>query len=458
MPPTSGTFSRFYDAVSMQSPKKGAPDAGCPTTKGGETMMTDSRSSAPQAATVSLARRPVFDDKRRLWGYELFRVGGERAPGDSANIESAATSLAKSAYIGLQNMLDRGKKIVLDFTAKGLLDDLPYVLPPASAVVQVDETVLSSPDVVPSLKRLKTDGFLVAVDGFTGSPAGDPFYRIADIISIAVDGKRGDDLTAVMDFTRRYDVLTMATGVQDPALFEACREMGFSLYSGAFFKTPDVIKLRRISPSEVSHFRLLRLFEMQEPDIDVMAETIQTDVSVSYRLLAYLNSAAFGFPQKIKSIRQAIALLGWNKMKNWLRVSLIMDVSRNKDAAELMLLAVQRGKFLELIATDYDYWGFDPDTLNLLGTFSLLDVMLGLPMADIVAHLPLDTKLQSALCGDPNSEYAPLLQLACLFEEARWLETEKMIQRLNLDDGKVRGAFQRAVDWAVELTTLPEDN
>jgi c-di-GMP phosphodiesterase len=421
-------------------------------------MGSDNRSSAPQAATVSLARRPVFDDKRRLWGYELFPVGGATAPAESANKESAATSLAKSAYMGLQNMLDRGKKIVLDFNAKGLLDDLPYVLPPVAAVVQVDETVLSSPDVVPSLKRLKTDGFLVAVDGFTGSPAGDPLYRMADIISIAVEGKRRDDLTAVMEFTRPYEVLTMATGVQDPACFEACREIGFSLYSGAFFKTPDVIKLRKMSPTEVSRFRLLRLFEMQEPDIDVLAETIQTDVAASFRLLAYLNSAAFGLPQKIKSIRQAIALLGWNKMKNWLRVSLLMDVSRNKDAADLMLLAVQRGKFLELIAADQDHWGFDPDSLNLLGIFSLLDVMLGVPMADIVAHLPLDTKLQSALCGAPNSEYVPLLQLARLFEEARWPEAEKMIQQLNLDDGKVRVSFQRSVDWAVELTTLPEGN
>ena len=420
--------------------------------------MTDSRSSAPQVATVSLARLPVFDDKRRLWGYELFRVDGVTAPADSANKESAATSLAKSAYIGLQNMLDRGKKIVLDFNAKGLLDDLPYVLPPVTAVVQVDETVLSTPDVVSSLKRLKTDGFWVAVDRFTGSPDGDTLYSIADIISIAVDAKRRDDLTAIMDSTRRYDALTMATGVQNPARFEACREMGFSLYSGSFFKTPDVIKLRKMSPAEVSRFRLLRLLEIQDPDIDVMAETIQTDVSVSYRLLGYLNSAAFGFPQKIKSIRQAIALLGWNKMKNWLRVSLIMDVSPNKDASDLMLLAVQRGKFLELIAADHDYWGFDPDSLNLLGTFSLLDVMLCVPMADIVAHLPLDTTLQSALCGELNSAYVPLLQLARLFEEARWLEAEKMIQQLNLNDGKVRGAFKRAVDWAVELTTLPEES
>jgi c-di-GMP phosphodiesterase len=143
----------------MQSPEMGAPLAGTQAFKGDRMMATEERSSAAEAATVSLARRPVFDDQRRLWGYELFRVGSATTPGDSVNTESAATSLAKSAYIGLQNMLDRGKKIILDFTAKGLLDDLPYVLPPVSAVVQVDETVLSTPDVVSSLNRLKADGF-----------------------------------------------------------------------------------------------------------------------------------------------------------------------------------------------------------------------------------------------------------------------------------------------------------
>ncbi len=419
--------------------------------------MTDGRSSAPETATVSLARIPVFDDKRRLWGYELFCVGPEGAPGGAAAEDNAATHLAESAYLGLQHMLERGKKIVLDFTAKGLLDNLPYVLPPVSVVIKVDETVSSNPEVIPSLNRMKTDGFWVAVDGFTGSLPGAPLHGIADIIIIAVEGRHKDELAALMKATRGYEASIMATGVADPGWFEVCRAMGVSLYSGGFFKTPDVIKLRRLSPNEVSRFRLLRLLETTEPDIGVMAETIQTDVSISFRLLAYLNSAAFGFPQKIKSIRQAITLLGWNKMKNWLRVSLIMDVSRNAHTPELMLLAVQRGKFLELIAAGHDYWGFDPDSLNLLGIFSLLDVMLGLPMADIVVHLPLDARLQSALCGDPNSEYLPLLQFARLIEEARWPEVEKMIQQLNLNDAKVREAFQRSVDWAVKLTILPEE-
>ncbi|MGB8427844.1 MAG: hypothetical protein WCD88_18815, partial [Desulfobacterales bacterium] len=189
-------------------------------------MTTDGPSSAPAAATVSLARLPVFDDKRRLWGYELFCVGGA---GDPAGKDSAANGLAQSAYMGVQNMLDRGKKIVLDFNAKGLLDDLPYVLPPASAVVKVDETVGSNPEVVLSLKRMKTDGFLIAIDQLSGTSANDPLYKMADIIAIGVTDKHQDELFTILENARALQALTMAMGVADPDRFDACRQLGFSL-------------------------------------------------------------------------------------------------------------------------------------------------------------------------------------------------------------------------------------
>jgi EAL and modified HD-GYP domain-containing signal transduction protein len=150
-------------------------------------------------------------------------------------------------------------------------------------------------------------------------------------------------------------------------------------------------------------------------------------------------------------------MLGWNKIKNWLRVVLITDVSEHIDAEDLTLLSAQRGKFLELVATDHDYWGFDPESLHLLGLFSLLDVMLGISMQDIVAHLPLDAKLKSALCGDTNSEYFSLLSLARCFEEARWVEADRMIQQLNLDRTKIGLSFQKSVAWAADLTTIYAD-
>jgi EAL and modified HD-GYP domain-containing signal transduction protein len=233
-----------------------------------------------------------------------------------------------------------------------------------------------------------------------------------------------------------------------------CRELGFNLFHGPFFKLPDTITVRRLASNEAARLKLLNVIEQEEVDFERLAETIQADPAISFRLLSYLNSAAFGLRQKIKSIHQAITLLGWRKMKTWLRVVLLNDMIHGKEASELVMLAAQRGKFIEQIATAHAFWGFDPETLHLLGIFSLLDAMLGITMTEIVAYLPLDDKLKAALCGEPNNEYLPLLKLAQSFEEARWDDTQKMIRQLNLDSARVQAAFQTALDWAAEMAAL----
>lgn len=412
------------------------------------------RAQSPATPELSIARQPVFDEKRRLWGYLLHGFGAHGKLDAPENGENAVVNVANSTYMGLQHILDRGKKIIIDFSEKGIVDGMPYALPPQSAVMMVGESVLGKPDVIRSLEQMKRDGFLLAVAGFSGAPAGDALYRLADILCVAAGGRRADELERIMRVIGRYPATGLALHVNTPAAFDRCRETGFTLFAGGFFKAPEVLRLREMTSNAVSRFKLLRLLETAQPDMDALTENIQADASVSFRLLAYLNSAAFGFPQQIKSIQQAVSLLGWNRIRNWLRVVLITDTSQHKHISDLMLLSAQRGKFLELLAKDHDYWGFDPNSMHLLGIFSLLDVMLGIPMAEIVSHLPLEARLKSALCGEAGSEYLELLKLARLLEEARWAEAEGMVQQLNLDGNKIRRAFQRAIDWAAELTTL----
>lgn len=406
--------------------------------------------------TFSLTRLPVFDGRRRLWGYELICIGTAGVPASATDgTSSVAISLAGSAYMGLQHILQSGKKVMVDFGEKGLLDDLPYALPAESAVVKVAESVASAETVMVSLERLKASGFMVAVTNFSFDPQRERLYGLADLLCTSAEGAQRQTLASVVEAAERYGVRAMVSRVDDLGWFDICSELGVAFFSGAFFKAPDVIELRKMSSGEASRFDLLRLVEDPDPDFEALAEKIQTDVSISFRLLAYLNSAAFGFPQKIKSIRQAVAMLGWEKMKHWLRVVLISDMNQNPEASDLNLLAAQRGKFLEQVARDHDFWGFDPGSLHLLGLFSLLDAMLGMAMPEALAPLSLDAKLRSALCGDPASEYGQLLQLARLFEEARWQEADRLVQQLNLDRIRVGEAFRHAVDWAVALTVLP---
>jgi EAL and modified HD-GYP domain-containing signal transduction protein len=417
--------------------------------------MAETHNSDENNITVSIARQPVFDGKRRLWGYALLCVGSTRMSlAGFPEEDNVALSVAKSAYIGLQQIADRGKKVILNFSEKNILDNLPYALPAALTVVRVTEKTFQRPSVPESLNRLKSDRYLIAVDEFSGGADFEPLYRMADIISIDVFEKSKEVLAAAIAAARLFQASLLAVQVQNPERMDVCRELGFNLFHGPFFKLPDRITIRPLTSNEVTRLNLLRVIEQDEVDFDRLAETIQADAAISFRLLAYLNSAAFGLRQKIKSILQAITLLGWRKMKNWMRVVLLNDISQGKEAAELVMLAAQRGKFIEQIARAHEFWGFDPETLHLLGLFSLLDAMLGIPMAEAVTYLPLDDKLKAALCGEPNNEYLPLLRLAQCFEEASWDDSETMIRQLNLEGDKVKAAFQTAVDWAAEMATL----
>ena len=405
-------------------------------------------------ASVSIARQPIFDQNRRLWGYELFCVGEGPSARPDGEPETTVITVAASAYMGIQQILKQGHKIMLNVDEMGILNDMPYALPPLVAAVEVDERVFLRPAIPKMLDRLKSDGYLIAVRGFSGETQFDPLYALADIIAAPVVGIQKAAVATLLSATRDVDARLLARRVDDAAGFTMCREAGVTLYEGAFFKQPDTIVVHKMSSNAVSRLKLLQRMEQQDPDIDALAETIQSDAAISFRLLTYLNSAAFGFSQKIKSIHHAIRLLGWPKLKNWLRVVLLNDMSEAAAAPDLLQISAQRGKFLELVTQRHDFWGFDPESLHLLGLFSLLDTMLGTPMDEIVTYLPIENKLKGALCRDANNEYLPLIKLAQCIEEARWEDAAVMIQQLNLNRDKVTGAFRDAVEWADQLTSM----
>jgi c-di-GMP phosphodiesterase len=407
------------------------------------------------ALSVSVARHPVFDEKGRLWGYEIFMVGSAEAECPTVlDRADAAITVESSAYLGIQQVLQNEKKILVNFSEKSIQDKLPYALPPVLTVIKVCEQAAQQPAVIEMLKRMKADGYLIAIRGFTGNPDCEALYRVANIIVIETGSKDGEALARDLSAARKYNARLLASQVQDRKLYEICKGLGFALFLGAFFKSPEKLKVRKLSSNEALRLKILQFIESDNPNVNQLAETIQSDATISFRLLAYLNSAAFAFSQKIKSIHQAITLLGWNKVKNWLRVLALTDMSPSKDAQDLVRLSAQRGMFLELIARDHDFWGFDPESLQLLGIFSLLDALLDLPMTEIVASLPIDGKMKAALCREPNNEYLPLLNLAQCLEDARWADAEKLIQQLNLDSKKVMMAFQNSINWANELDSL----
>lgn len=400
---------------------------------------------SPFQAGIFFTRQPILDTQRRIWGYEL--LGAELREGifNVFSQQESSASLASTAYLGLQGAMGRGKKVAVAFDAKSILDGVPHALPPGHGVLRVLAGAVRQPDVLEALQAMRKQGYLVAVDlepdNVDLGLCGQADILVQDFAAAKVNG--------LAEQTARTKTKLLVRGVQSIGQFEKAMDMGFTLYQGGFFKEPEPMPGRKLSSSHVSRINLLLLMESEDPDFRKLATAISSDVSISFRLLSYLNSAFFGLSSKIQSIDQAIILLGWNKLKPWLRAVIITDMAgREEIPQELAALSLQRARFLELLSMEYDWWGFQPDTLFLLGIFSLLDVILGMQMTDLAEKLPLDSKLKAALRRDAKSEYLPLFHLLCSLEDGDWTSLETQARQLGLDLEQVRSFHARARDWS----------
>ncbi|MBK8164769.1 MAG: HDOD domain-containing protein [bacterium] len=417
--------------------------------------MSAHESSGTGQAAVAVARKAIFDQQRHLWGYELFCVGNtDESPTGIPVAEDVPVSVAASTGVGLQQLIARQLRVMVALSEKSVLDDRVYALPPACTTVLINEGTFSRSGVAARLEQLKGDGFAVAVPDFTAHRDCGPLYRQADIIGVTVAGRTPAELGTLLAEIGRFGALPMASHVPDSECVVACRDLGFRLFQGPFSKEPEIVRLRRVSSGQIARFNLLKLIGSDDPDLGAIATEIQGDATVSFRLLTYLNSASFGLANRVNSISQAVSLLGWRRVRTWLRVVLLSDIGQTAAMSELLRLASQRARFLEVIATRYAFWGFDPESMHLLGLFSLLDAMMGIPMREVVGFLPLDSSLKAALCDEPNSEYVPLLQLVKDLEDARWAEVDAAARRLNLDAVGVREAFLDAATVAGDLDVM----
>jgi EAL and modified HD-GYP domain-containing signal transduction protein len=416
--------------------------------------MTEDHSTA-SPSPIFFTKQPILDAKRSIWGYEL--LGGEQKEGiyEISPQQETVASLFSGAYVGLQEAMQRGKKIMVGFDDTSIITGVPHALPPSCGVVRVLPGGPHASGFDAALQELRRQGYQTVLEIMPGMPLAADADAGADIFAFNLSLGKLDQ--ASLNQMRVRNAMMMARGVKSAEQFQAARDLGFNLFQGPFFKEPEYVRDRKLTSNVASRLNLLRLMETDDPDVKALGAAIRTDVSISFRLLAYLNSPWFGLRQNIQSIDHAIRMLGWLKLKSWLRAVLIVDMAGKEEMPrELAALSLQRAKFLELIATHYDYWGFNPGTLFLLGLFSLMDSILGIPMISLVELLPLDAKLKSALTGDQNNEYRPLFRLLECLEDADWPAIEVQTQKLFMDIGQVKDTFSHARDWGSGFFASPD--
>ncbi len=394
-----------------------------------------------------VARQPILDRDEKVFGYELlFRDGVENTFNGDCDEASRAT-LDRSLVMGLDVLCD-GQRAFINCTRDTLIKGLVTLLPSASVVVEVLESVPADPDVLAACQTLKAAGYLIAVDDFVADDAREALAEIADIIKVDMQLTTEAQQAAILKRYGPWRHRMLAEKIETRPDFVRARDQGFVYFQGFFFRRPEKVNTQDLPGNSLNYVRMLQEVSRAELNAPALERLIKSEASVCYRLLRYLNSAVFGLKNEIRSVRHALSMLGEREVRRWVRLVAAVGAGQDK-TTDLVLSALVRGRFGELLQPLVPHGDSD---LFLLGLLSLIDAMLEMPMSDVLERVPLDHETKAVLLGKPSA-LRPVFQLMLAHESGEWEAAEQLSASLHLDPGEVAGYYWRAQQWAREVSS-----
>lgn len=398
---------------------------------------------------IFVARQPIFTAEMKIWGYELlFRHGDTQCAVFTDGDQATTQVIADGFALGVRGMENRIKALI-NFPRNVLLGHAPYVLPSERCVVEILETVLPEDDVMEACRELKANGYTLALDDFVGDPGFEPLCEIADIIKVDILGKTPSEVRAIVNGLKGYKVRLLAEKVENINMFNVCKRLGFEYFQGYFFSKPEIVPGRKLSASQSTKIKLLKELNESEAELSRLVEIIQTDLSISYRLLKYINSARFSLRGKIESIQRAVNMLGRQNLRQWLQVVILSDINSTDKGQELVRISVLRGRFLQLLAASGTA-PFSSDSMFVMGFFSVLDAILDQQMEQVLDEISLDPDIKATLV-DPQSEHAVWVGLLNELDRGSWAGLEDKARQMGIPMELVDNAAIEAAIWTDEV-------
>ncbi|WP_077214340.1 EAL and HDOD domain-containing protein [Bacillus dakarensis] len=405
-----------------------------------------------------VGRQPIFNKDEDIFAYELlYRSNDENIfpniDGDQATADVIINSFVN---IGIEE-LSNGKPCFINFTENLLQLRVPTYFQPNDIVVEILEDVLPGPEIIKICKELKQLGYKIALDDFIyhdNNPYFSEYLKYADIIKVDVL-KTPLKIREKIEFTARMmNIELLAEKVETRSDYELLKKEGYDYFQGYFFSKPVIVSTHDIPTYFLSYIDLIKNLSMTEPNVDVITELIERDLSLSYKLLKLINSPALRPRNKISSIRQAIVLLGFTELQKWVYVLSIRGslIGKSEMSDEVIRTSLTRARLCESISrlkknpsSEAGYF--------MTGMFSLMDSIIGTPMDKIVNSLPLKEEICQALIGHDN-QYKQVLDLAIAVEQGKWEIISERCRTFMIDESELFTEYFNALNWSNELILL----
>lgn len=400
-----------------------------------------------------IARQPIFNKQLDIFGYELLFRSDSKANefGNTSSVSATATVLGGLFEQGIDKIVGNAKAFV-NFDYEFLMSETIELIDPDTLVIESLETVVADDAIIERLKYLRGKGYKIALDDFDKSFADYPIVPIADIIKYDIIVTPLDTIQADVKRALSEKKILLAEKIETAEEYELALSMGFQLFQGYFFSKPQIVgnSITRNS-SQVTYARILNELKKEEPSYNVITDVINSDVNLAYYVMRVLYHKNLG--NNFDSIKNAMVRIGLRELERWVTILMLRDASTNKPL-ELMRLSLVRSKFSEFVAANSSFKN-RKDEVSMMCLFSLLDVLLDMPIADALEEVPISSDVYNALVYGTGS-LKPVCGLLSAYEKGEWDVVFHYADIIQMNPERLYKGYVEAIEWARDILASME--
>jgi EAL and modified HD-GYP domain-containing signal transduction protein len=380
--------------------------------------MSSFATDTDEALDFFIARQPILNRLQKLSAYELLFRRSTYGPADVTNdIVATATVIGHASELGLVNVIGTSPGFI-NVDADVLMSDFIKFLPHDKVFLEILETVEVTDELIARVNQLKSEGYRFVLDDVIADTEGLrrllPYVDLIKIDIMQIDRKQLADLFHALKGSNKKMLAEKVETLED---FAFCHSLGFDLFQGYFFAKPKILTGKTLHAAQMTIVSILNML-IADAETSEIEKAIKKDASLGLNLMRLVNTPAFMTTQRIATLKQAIVILGRRQLQRWLQILMYSESGKSDSLmSPLLTLATTRGKLMELMAQKISPKNqVVADTAFTVGIMSLLDVLFGAPIVQLLAQISVADEVKEALISH-SGFYGGMLQLVVELED-----------------------------------------
>jgi EAL and modified HD-GYP domain-containing signal transduction protein len=396
-----------------------------------------------------IARQAILNTNMETIGYELFfRDSPEnKFPEIDQDVASSKLIIQNHIYGDIQS-LSMGKVAFINFTENSLIHKYPLMFSKDEIIIELMGHTTPTKNLLKIVNYYHKKGYQIALSEYDLATHWDEFFPLIDIIKINIEKINTKRIISALPRIKPHNIKLTAEKVETKYQKQTLAEIGFSYFQGYFYHEPEIVADKKLTSQKTLMLQLLSETFNTPINYDEVAKIISHDVNLTIGLLKMVNNVATGSRVEIKSLKQAAVYLGDEKLCQFVAILALSNLTSDS-AEEVCKQALITGRMMSELSLNNSFESVS-EFAFITGLLSEIEVLLGMPLKEIMKTMPLALKIEQALIKHTGT-LGELLKLTTAYLSGSDEVTNELIVNHNLNKNTLQQEFVNASQWCSDL-------